>query len=246
MNARALIVVSIAGCSGADDSSDVGAVPDARPEPAAPAGLLAWFKLNDSLADSSGNNFEMVLGGAFGTFFGDGYYGRGGYMDGVSQYALVKATAPLNKNLDFQGAFTVAMWLRPERTPADLEVIASRSYGSGTDSSFALVIDSTLRLRYDSQGGASLDGATPLALGQWAFVALTYDGTTKRMFLNGVLDASGPAAAPVTWDHRYFFFGADEESSELMAGHHLQGSLDDVMLFDRALDASEMAALSAQ
>jgi hypothetical protein len=236
------MLVAIAGCSDSDGRVPPDATPPG-PEPIPPAGVVAWFNLEGSVNDNSGNHFLMQVGGPYSTFFGDGYHGRGCYMDGISQYGVVDASAP---QLEFQGAFTVAMWVRPERTPTDFEVIASRSYGSGTDSSFALVIDSTLRVRYDSQGNASLVGATPLVLGEWVHIALTYDGTTKRVFRNGLLDASGPASVPVTWDHRYILIGADEGLSASMALKHLQGSLDDVMLFDRALDASELAAFVAQ
>jgi hypothetical protein len=211
-----------------------------------PAGIVAWFKLNNSLVDSSGHQMSMQVGGPLVSFFDAGYYDGGCYMDGTVQYAVVDAPPHVTSELDFAGGFTVAVWVRPERTPTDFEVIASRSFEPGTDSSFALALDSTLRLRYDSQGGSSLVGATPLALDQWAFVALTYDGTTKRVFLDGVLDGSAPAAVPVTWDDRYVYLGAAEGSSAFMPEHHLQASLDDVMVFERALDESELVALAAR
>lgn len=246
MGARALMVVAILGCGGSGTGTDVGAAPDSMPDVVAPSGLVAWFDFNNSLYDTSSDHRLMATGGSFAAFLADGYHSGGCYMDGISQYGLVDSMSSPDRSLDFAGAFTVAVWVRPERMPADFEVIASRSYGSGTDSSYALAIDSMLRLRYDSQGGASLVGGTPLALGEWAHVVLTYDGADKRVFVNGVLDGSGPAAGPVGWDHRYLFFGADEEASSLKAGHHFKGSLDDVMLFDRALASSEIAALAAQ
>ncbi len=240
------MVVALAGCSGSSASIDAQPSPDARPEPAPPAGIIAWFKLNNSLVDSSGHQMSMQVGGPYVSFFDEGYFDGGCHMDGASQYAIVDAPSHVDSELDFPGGFTVAMWVRPERTPTDFGVLVSRSSGTGSESSFALAIDSTLRLRYDSQGGASLVGTTPLALDRWAFVALTYDGASKRVFLDGVLDGSAPAAVPVTWDDRYVFLGAVEGASMFMPEHHVQAWLDDVMLFERALDESELAALAAR
>lgn len=245
MDARALLVVVIVGCGGGT-GTDVGAGPDSMPDVVPPSGLVAWFTFDRTTNDTSSNHYLMATGGSFASFLGDGYHGGGAYMDGVSQYGLVNSKDSPDGSLDFAGAFTIALWIRPGRTPTDFEVIASRSFGSGTESSYAFAIDSTLRLRYDSQGGSSLVGATQLALGQWAHVGLTYDGTDKRVFINGALDGSSPAAAPVGWDHQYLFFGADEGASEYVAEHRLQGSLDDVMLFNRALAPSEFAELAAQ
>jgi hypothetical protein len=237
---RALIVIGLAGCGDAAPAFPVDARPDSF-EMATPAGLVAWFHLDDTQGDYTGRHF-MYAGGAFTDFFGEGYHGRGMYLDGITDYGVVEAQYTA---LDFPGGFTIAMWLRPDRIPADFEVIASRSYGSN-DSSFALSIDSTMRLVYDSQGDSMLVGATPLEVGRWSFVALTYDGTTKRVFQGGVIDGVGSAAGPVTWDHRYIVFGADEETMASDVGHQLQGALDDVLLFDRALEATELAALAAQ
>lgn len=238
------VAILIVGCTRSQGEGEIDAGLADAVEMTPPAGLVSWFKL-DGFGDSSGHGFQIGVGGPLLDFFADGYHGAGCHLNGTSQYGVVAVGAG-TANLDFKDGFTLAMWVRPERVPADFEVIASRAWGDASESSFALAIDSTLRLRYDSQGGASIVGATPLELGRWAYVALTFDGAMKRLFLDGVLDASGPPAVPVTWDHYYVLFGAREEPTVFDEGHHLRAALDDIMLFDRALDASELAALAVQ
>lgn len=236
---RLLAVLALAGCSGSSTAPDARA--DAEPEVTPPAGVLAWFQLNGQFADIV-NGVPMVLGGSLARFAVEGLHNGGGYLDGDSQRVLVD-TQPRGVSLDFPGAFTVGLWIRPEEAPTDYGVIAVRSFSSA-DSSFRLVLDSTMHLRYDSQGGSSLPGTTQLQLNEWIHVALTFDGTTKRIFVGGALDATGPAAAPVTWDHEYIVFGAEGERT--LASHYVTGTIDDIMLFDRAVSPTELAALAAQ
>jgi hypothetical protein len=80
-------------------------------------------------------------------------------------------------------------------------------------------------------------------LGKWTHVAITFDGTMKRIYAAGALEASETAPVPVTWDHKYVFMGADEGTYELEASHHLLGTIDEAMFFDRALSQDELAAL---
>lgn len=240
---RVLLAILLAGCSGSSAAPDV--MPDLGPEPTPPAGVVAWFPMNNQLADSTGT-FQMVFAGPLSNAFGEGYHNGGGYLDGIIQRELVSAPPLGPSRLDFAGPFSVGMWIRVETVPAEFGVIASRSYGSATDSSFALVVDSAMRLRYDSQNGASLAGTTALALDQWTHVALTYDGTTKRIYVGGALDASGPAAGPVMWDHEYISFGGDEGQTAEKGNHFLTGSIDDITLFDRAVTDAEWAAFVVQ
>lgn len=79
----------------------------------------------------------------------------------------------------------------------------------------------------------------PLAANTWYHLAATYDGETLRTYRDGVLITSNtrPSGPP------------DAESSSLRFGRHstrdryFAGSIDDVRIYDRALDATEVAAL---
>jgi hypothetical protein len=247
MDARALIVVALVGCGDAatvvtDASVDTSI--DAREPGPPPPGLVAWFKFDNIINDSI-HNYPMSFGGPFADVItADGYHGPGFYLNGVDQRGIVETHSTL---LAFTGPFTIAAWVRIARAPSDFDVVASRSFGTGSESSFALAIDSTLHLRYESQGGGSVVSTNSVAVDQWTQVALTYDGTTKRVFIDGALGGSEVAPSAVTWDdlyHPYIIVGADEGASVTMSSHHFKGAMDDVMFFDRALADSELVMLS--
>lgn len=84
----------------------------------------------------------------------------------------------------------------------------------------------------------------PLQPGQWYFVAMTFDGQTKKLFLNGTLItslASGSPNSPSGIHYtpgRAILIGADE--SDAPVGDRFQGMIDDVRIYDRALSAEEV------
>jgi hypothetical protein len=85
-----------------------------------------------------------------------------------------------------------------------------------------------------------LSSTTPLVAGTWYHVAATFDGTTMRIYLNGVLDcsmaASGSAVANAPLS-----FGRTYEDMRI-----LNGSLDEIRIWTRALTATEILANRCQ
>ena len=80
------------------------------------------------------------------------------------------------------------------------------------------------------------DGALPAG---WNHVAYTYDGTTHRLYLNGEqIDTSGTPSqvGPVTIAR----LGTWQTTQELW-----KGRLDEIRIYNRPLDASEVRALAA-
>jgi hypothetical protein len=104
-------------------------------------------------------------------------------------------------------------------------------------------------------------GLTPVPFDQWVHLALTYDGAHIRVWLDGRLDGElpfphgiyDPAGAP---PNSYPYSG-DKPGADFTVGavwakgglpaftmrNFFKGDLADLAVFDRALDASEIAAL---
>ncbi len=213
-------------------SSQVSATILPPPSPTTPT----WeWRFNEgagtTTVDASGNGMTGTLRN--GTAWTAGVNGSGVTFDGVDDYV----STPLNQNL---ANFTVAVWVRSPAAPADgvtagpvqREANFQINWNHG-DANFR----GAAGLRVSGHWYAASFGA--LAGNTWYHLVATYDGETLRTYRNGVLITSNtqPSGAP------------DPESKPLLFGKHatrdrfFNGTIDDVKIFDRALNDAEVAAL---
>jgi hypothetical protein len=81
-----------------------------------------------------------------------------------------------------------------------------------------------------------LVGVTPVTDGQWHHVAVVYDGSFKRLYVDGNLEASSPFSLPVDTNDLKVRLGFNEQSP---VGQY-SGALDDVRIYDRAISGQEI------
>ena len=79
------------------------------------------------------------------------------------------------------------------------------------------------------------------AIGQWVHIAVTFDGTTAKGYINGVKTVEGA-----------FTFGSDREApiqfgaDTFGGGNAYNGALDEIRLYDVVLTDAEVAALAGK
>jgi hypothetical protein len=77
----------------------------------------------------------------------------------------------------------------------------------------------------------TLSWATPPATGTKYHVAVTYDGTTMRLYINGFERASRASSVSIV-----------NHTSPLRIGRFVSGTIDEPAVYSRALSATEIAA----
>jgi len=137
-------------------------------------------------ATANGNNAEGA-----GATAGDAIIGSGLRLLGSAPIRI-----PDSKSLEWkQGqTLTIAVWIKPGALQENA-VIASRADGN---TSLRLLLDQgipTVELTSGSSPVRSQPGV-PVAAGTWSHLALAADGTTLRLFLNGMPYASIDGALP--------------------------------------------------
>lgn len=154
-------------------------------------------------------------------------------------------------------AFTLAAWVRRDG-PGVLSgtgvgglklvpIVAKgrgESDGSNVDCNYAFgFFGDVLGADFeDMESGANhpVWGKTAVPLGQWHHVAATYDGTTWRLYLDGVVDGESVANAVPRFDSiQHFGLGATFDSMGDPAGG-LHGAMDEVRVYSRALTDVEL------
>src|SRR5574338_1155486 len=82
-------------------------------------------------------------------------------------------------------------------------------------------------------------GHTALPRGEWHHVAATYDGTTWRLYVDGVLDGEAEANAMPRADSIHPFAIGTAIASDGTAHGFLQGAVDELRVWDRARGEDE-------
>jgi hypothetical protein len=137
-------------------------------------------------------------------------------------------------------SFTISAWVNP----SDL---SARSFGLGIGGSivdaaenggagYALGIRNTNKLWWWPYGGGDMYSNASIPLNAWTFVTVTYDGTTAKMYVNGVLDSSRALRAPGT--PAFTKIGA----RSWITGS-FSGSLANLAIYNTALSDANVSAL---
>lgn len=89
-------------------------------------------------------------------------------------------------------------------------------------------------------GGANikLDGTTALETNTWYHVAATYDGTTMKIYVNGILDASASQSGSFTASGNFYL-----AKSEDYGDRYLDGKMDEARVWNVAHSESEINSL---
>ena len=184
--------------------------------------------------DASGHDVNGTLLG--GPTWTTGLFGGALGFDGVDDLV----TTTYTRNLP---AWTVSVWVRSPAPPGD-------GAGSGPvqrdanfqinwnhpDGQFRGAVALRVAGRWHAAGFGRLEANT------WYHLAGTYDGETLRAYRDGILVSANPRPSGPP----------DQESNPLVFGRHtraqtafFRGTVDDVRIWNRVLDAPEIAALAA-
>ncbi len=139
-------------------------------------------------------------------------------------------------SLDVGEELTISAWVRPDETRAWQMLLTKEStnwfsyalYAEGAQSPEAYVSEA-------EPGYASTWAPAALPVDQWSHVAMTSDGTTLRLYVDGSQVASAQS------DPAQDTAGALRIGGNSMWGEYFDGLIDDVRVYDQALTATEIA-----
>jgi hypothetical protein len=241
--------IQLAGsvCRGAADTCDtaevcktVGGAPPA-------SGLSGQWNMEEDggsiLVDDSGLGNHGSISGA--PTWAAGIDGLSLHQKGTPDYALVDH----DTSLDMTTGVTLAAWIKPEKQATQALIHKANSSNDGYELALASASSGSVpgrvfvRFNNSSSGNSyrlSSETEYPYDGNTWIHVAATYDGTTARIYYNGVEeDAEAGPSAIATNALRLGIGGpSDEDVSKLF-----QGGMDQVLVYDRALSADEIANL---
>ena len=201
--------------------------------PSTSAGLVAAYAFGEgngsSVADSSGNGNTGTIANA--TWTTAGKYGNALMFNGVYAWVTVNDAAPLH----LTSAMTLEAWVNPSTVNAAWRDVIYK----GNDN-YYLSATSASQSGSPAGGGAfgsitELYGTAALATNVWAHLAVTYDGSALRLYVNGVQVSSVAQTGSLATSGNPLQIGGDS-----FFGQFFNGIIDEVRVYNRALSAAEI------
>ena len=234
------------------DVKECNPVVNALPQP------IHWWPADGTTADAVG---KVDLGG-FGGAYGAGWNGQDAsnkafVLDGSSDYLN---TYPTERTVPTDGAFTVSAWINP-RVDKTQHTIISQVGGQLVSGDFALLLISNGRLQFFRRPNSyensvdvvvTANGAIPI--NKWTYVTAVYGssggGSNMQLYVNGELAASdvttgsyAPTNPRPDTDLTMTRIGSTELNGDGSKRYLYNGSIDEVMIFDRAVSADDVKAM---
>ena len=210
----------------------------------APAGIVGWWSGENNSADYTGtNNGALTVSGAS---YAAGKVGQGFRFDGTNGYLQIPDSASLKPATITVEAW---VWLDPSMTNIQSEqIIFKKNTWSFFFEGYSLLkeaIDATTS-RFSfvvTRNGNQVitRSITTVQRGVWYHVAATYDGSTQKLFVNGVQEASAFAGFALDYDTTPVFVGSSGIPGNYV--NYLTGIIDEPTIYSRALATNEIAAI---
>jgi hypothetical protein len=199
-----------------------------------PVAAYSFDEGEGSTAEDSFGEHDGTVEGA--EWFDRGKFGKALYFDG-SEGDLV--TVPDSNDLDLADEFTLEAWVRPDEAN-EWSAVLTKERGEGALSyQMHAEGEGNAPVGYvgNSEGSFEVEaGDDPIPPHVWSHLALIYDGSKLRYYIDGELKGTdsgadpGPSADPL-------LIGGDISWGEEDA---FKGLIDEVRVYDRALSEAEV------
>ncbi len=204
-------------------------------------GLVAYFPFDGNADDKSGNlnQGDPKNGVAFSS---KGKIGKAATFDGIDDYVNVSASDSL-QNLS---QVSIAGWVNVHDLSFKQRLVAHWTSGDSLGQSFIMSVnydDETLGFAVNTEGSGVVQANTSsISANNWYHVTGVYDGAEVSIFLNGKKIESIAATGNIVNRTGDLYIG--QGGSNSFPNNLLDGLLDEVKIYNRALSPSEISELA--
>jgi len=199
----------------------------------------------NTVSDLSGNGND---GSVQNAEWVSGKYGHALEFDGATAHVMV---AP-NATLDLTDAMTLMAWIyKSEFLPGNNgeTIISKKQSGayclevSGWENRSPEKLSTEPRISGTYHPLASPE---PVPLNRWVHTAVTYDGDSLRMYIDGELVAEGNWPGKIDTNTASVYIGAESDGNQPDATHgRFKGMIDELVVANRAFSADEIKGYMA-
>ena len=199
------------------------------------SGLVAAYSFNEgtgtTVADASGNGNVGTISNA--AWAASGKYGGALSFNGTN----ARVNIPNSASLQLSSGMTLEAWVNPSTTTSvwrDVIYKGDDNYylEASSDNGGKPAVGGTF-----GGGNANAYGSTPLGANAWSYVAVTYDGATIRLYVNGTMVGSQAKTGAITSSTNQLQIGGDA-----LYGQYFSGLIDEIRIYNTALSAAAIQA----
>jgi hypothetical protein len=206
-------------------------VVNAQPDP---IGLVAAYGFEEAsgavVADASGLGNDGTLSGASRSA---GRFGQALSFDGVNDVVTVADA----DSLDLTNALTLSAWVQPSAVSSWRTVAFKERPGNLVYGLYASSDNDRPAASVSTEGYGDARGASQLPANAWRHLAMTYDGSTLRLYLDGVQAASTAVVGPLPTSAGALTIGGNAVWDEWF-----QGRIDELRVYRGVLDQAAIQA----
>jgi hypothetical protein len=199
------------------------------------SGLVAAYSFDEgtgvAFADASGKGNAGTISGAT---WAAGHSGSALSFDGINDIATVADST----SLDLTTGMTQEAWVYLVSRTSWRTVMMKERPGHLVYGMYANTDTSRPSGEISTAGGpADVRGTAQLPLTTWTHLAVTHDGATLRLFVNGVQVGSRSLSGAIVVSGNPLRIGGNS-----IWGEYFSGRIDDVRIYNRALTAAQIQA----
>ena len=202
------------------------------------SGLVAAYGFDEAsgttTSDVSGNSLTGTLSNVTRTTAGR--FGSALSFNGLNAWVTVPDANPL----DLTTGMTLEAWVNPTANGGGVwRNVLIKERTDGEVYNLYANVDTDVPTVYVATQSAVLDarGTATVPLNTWTHLTATYDGTTLRLFVNGIQVGTRAVAGALVKSTGALRIGGNN-----VWGEHFQGNLDEIRIYNRALNATEITA----
>jgi len=210
-----------------------------------PPDMVGWWRGEGNPQDIIGGNDGTEINGAG---YGSGAVGRAFSFDDDAPPDYVEV--PHSASLDITGPFSAEGWVNMDDLPDALIFAKGDADGTMAATSYALHVDSSIirSVLYGTSPGDVRASTTPVDVGAWRHIAVTWDGSTVmpdnvNLYVDGLLSDTWTKTTGLNSTTESLTIGAMKPPT-----HHLttDGRIDELAIYVAELTAAEVELISVE
>ena len=200
-----------------------------KPSPYPTSGLISYFNFDDNLKDQKGYASDGVPTG--NPTFTAGKIGKALTLNGTNQYVDFNANPSQSPN-----GVGITFWMNVMSQQDGF--FRNLVYLEDKNLEFAGVALLTPNIIKGAMGNQATQAQASYSPQTWIHVAMTFNGMDTKLYLNGILADSGSAPGIGS-----AYFSTLNIGYNFPNNKYLQGSIDELYIYNRALSPAEVTQL---